>query len=54
MELTKEMKILLLKILKSDILTLYDAEQIAKLFPLVLTDEQFKKALEMIKPKNIQ
>jgi len=59
--LPKEFKILLLKILKKgsisqqDVITFSTMIRIGGLeVGIVLTDEQFKEALEAIKPKNMQ
>jgi hypothetical protein len=53
--LTKEKKIILLEVLQSGKLTQSNAEKIAAGFNSIeFTDEQFKQALEKIKPKNIR
>lgn len=52
--LTKEIKILLLDILAKRTISLHAAEIIAQPFGIEMTPEQFNRALEMIKPKNIK
>lgn len=50
--LTKELKIIILNVLKCNVLKRIDAEMITKGFDVIeFTDEQFKQALEKIKPK---
>lgn len=46
--LTKEIKILLLEVLKRGILTRYEAEQITKPFELILTPEQIQQVIDKL------